>query len=588
VFLSPLTNTPANAESIETQLNLQIASILALAVDSCDVSDPNGVTTVNITPNAGGNSQSNQCQNVSISTNASGGYELSIETSSSTLNHNPVLVPQATIASIGTTPTALTSDTWGLAIPKTNNDGKQPGAANLVASFVSDFDATYANETNLPSSTAKYRNVPLSSTKFAETDTYSSATDDYTLYFAANVPATKPSGIYQTTITYTGTAIDLEPPVPVVIVPDVASTISPCGDGTGSSGVLDNGPQFSLAAVSDIDFGSSPTVTIGGKACTDVIVNSAGTAITCSGPTSGMSAGEKKVLVNGQETTAVVTYDSTNYPTLQSLTGGSGTCLGTGATPVIYRDARDSQLYYVAKLADGKCWMLDNLKYKPNGDTSGTNQPGFIAQQVANTGVTNLLTVDGTDVGTTDQTTDNLDVGKYIDPISVAYCYGNINISPENITKCGLLYNFYTANAGTLAYTDITNGIQSAGSICPANWRLPTATSTTTGPGNGTSYNYGDFAVLNASMNQGALTTPGFTTGTTGFYENWHPTGPWRGVFGGVYITDFVNQGASGNYWASSLGTAAGGRRMGFNSSIVYPGNGIYDRYNGYAVRCVN
>jgi len=103
----------------------------------------------------------------------------------------------------------LLSDTWGFAIPKT-----QTGAANLVSSFVSDFDNTYANETNLPSSTAKYRNVPTSSTKFAETDTYSGSTDDYTLYFAASVSAAKPSGVYQTTITYTGTAIDLEPVIP--------------------------------------------------------------------------------------------------------------------------------------------------------------------------------------------------------------------------------------------------------------------------------------------------------------------------------------------------------------------------------------
>jgi len=203
-FLNPSTS----ANSVDSQLNVSIASILALSAESCNTSDPTGQTNIHITPNAGGNSQSNQCQNVSISTNASGGYELSIETSSSTLNHNPVLTPQATIPSIGTTPTTLTSDTWGFAIPK-----GQTNSANLT-SYADIFSSSYTIETNVPSSSQIYTTTPTTSTKFAETDTYSGGTDSYALYFAANVPGTKPSGTYQTTIIYTGTAIDLEPVIP--------------------------------------------------------------------------------------------------------------------------------------------------------------------------------------------------------------------------------------------------------------------------------------------------------------------------------------------------------------------------------------
>ena len=195
-----------NAEFVETQLNLSIASVLALSVDSCNTSDPNGQTNIYITPNAGGTSQSNQCQAVGITTNASGGYELSIETSSSTLNHNPTLNPQATIPSVAATG-ALTSDSWGLAIPKS-----QTNSANLT-SYAYIFSSSYTIETNVPSSSQIYTTPPTTSTKFAETDTYSGGTDDYTLYFAANVPATKPSGVYHTTITYTGTALEApEPP----------------------------------------------------------------------------------------------------------------------------------------------------------------------------------------------------------------------------------------------------------------------------------------------------------------------------------------------------------------------------------------
>jgi len=554
-----------SADSVETQLNLQIASILAISTDSC-AADPANTVIINITPLPTGNTQSNNCQTVGITTNASGGYELSIETSSSTLNHNPVLTPQATIASIGTTPTALISDTWGFAIPKT-----QTNSVNLVSSFVTNFDSTYATEVNLPSSSAKYRNVPLSSTKFAETDTYSSSTDNYTLYFAANVPGTKPSGTYQTTIIYTGTAIDLEPIIPTVaIVPDIASTVSPTGNGTGTSGVLDNGPQFSLYAASGMNFGNDPsniTVSIGGRFCTNIVVNSVGTAITCSGPTSGMTAGEKKVLVNGLETTATVTYDSTNYPTLQSLTGGSGTCSGTGATPVIYRDARDSQLYYVAKLADNKCWMLDNLKYKPNGDTSGTNQPGFTAEQQVNTGT--YLTVDGA----SNNTSPNLDIAKYFNPIIHPYCYNSIDKSLENITKCGLFYNFYTATAGTAPQSSHFSGQNATGSICPANWRLPTGGPTTS-----------DFGVLDiAGSGTGATTTPPSQANL----DLWWPTGIWRGVFSNYYNSSLTAQGSSGSYWSSSTATNWTGFFLHFYSLNVYPGTTNNARYLGMAVRCV-
>ncbi|MCL2280445.1 hypothetical protein FWC31_00965 [Candidatus Saccharibacteria bacterium] len=410
-----------------------------------------------------------------------------------------------------------------------------------------------------------------------------STNTSYTLDYSISINGSLPVGNYTTYVSYNVEEIPDPLPAPSSefttktsnIVPNFASTIAPSGNGTGT-----NGPQFSIYGSG---FGSSPTVTIGGQPCTDVVVNSAGTAITCTGPVSGMTNGEHRTFINGSDAgnNYTVWYTSFNFPTLQSLTT-TGSCLGTPTTPVIYRDSRDSQLYYVAKLADNKCWMLDNLRYKPNGDTTGTVTSGFSATQVANTGT--FLTNNGNN---TPNNTSNIDTPLYIDPITVAYCYNNTNKSPQNITKCGFLYNLYTANAGTVDYTIATGGTQSTGSICPLNWHLPTATSTTSGPGNGTSYNYADFAVLNASMNAGTFTTPGVTTQTTGFYENWQYNGPWRGVFSGFYGGAFLDQGAYGSYWSSSVHSAAYGRYFYFNSSLVSPGNSSNNRYYGSAVRCV-
>ena len=413
--------------------------------------------------------------------------------------------------------------------------------------------------------------------------------DSYSVNLAAAIPSNLSPGQYEAIVSY---EIESIPPVPAPlavtlskatnIVPNFASTIAPTGNGSGT-----NGPQFSIRGS---DFGVNPTVTIGGQPCTDVVVNSAGIAITCAGPVSGITDGEKRVVINGTDmgNDATVWYTSYGFPTLQSLTA-SGTCIGTSITPVIYRDARDSQLYYVAKLQDNKCWMLDNLRYKPNGDTSGTAAAGFSATQQADTGT--YLTNNGTN--SPDSNDPNIDAALYVDPIAnttetADYCRspsGTNNMPAENISKCGLLYNFYTANAGTLLYSNTTNGTQSTGSICPANWRLPTAKSTTTGPGNGTSYNYADFAILNASMNAGIFTTPGVGTN---FHAGWQPTGPWRGVFSEFYGTDFGTNDIS-VYWSSTVGStpAYGGSLILYpNSPTVYPGNANYYRYLGFAVRC--
>jgi len=213
-LLNPFIATLANAESSDNLLSANIASILALSTDSC-TADPANTVTIHITPHPTGNTQSNNCQTVGITTNASGGYTLGMHTSDITLQHNPVLTPQQTIPSIsatGNNVAVLTSNTWGYAIPKTNNDGNQPNASKLLTTaFITNFDATYSQETNLASSASRYRRAPTTSTLFAQTNTYSQANDEYRLYFAANVPATKIAGIYQTTITYTGTAIDPPP-----------------------------------------------------------------------------------------------------------------------------------------------------------------------------------------------------------------------------------------------------------------------------------------------------------------------------------------------------------------------------------------
>jgi len=226
-------------------------------------------------------------------------------------------------------------------------------------------------------------------------------------------------------------------------------------------------------------------------------------------------------------------------------------------------------------MQDNKCWMLDNLRYKPNGDTTGTaTATGFSAVQLANTGT--YLSTDGTQPSTIMVDTKN-DAAKYIDPIiytSGSYCRDNTNKSPENITKCGLLYNFYTTNAGTIPYNQATAGSTGAGSICPSGWHLPTG------------YNAsGDFATLDvaAGSTYATSSTPPQTTQLALWWHN----GAWRGLLSGYYGNNFYSQGTSGYYWSSSVQGMVYGYYLYFHSASVYPGTTNGNRYYGSAVRCV-
>ncbi|MDR1196980.1 MAG: fibrobacter succinogenes major paralogous domain-containing protein, partial [Candidatus Nomurabacteria bacterium] len=295
-----------------------------------------------------------------------------------------------------------------------------------------------------------------------------------------------------------------------------------------------------------------------------------GTAITCSGPTTNMTDGEKRVVINSVDAgdDYTVFYSSYTFPTLQSLT--SATC---DTTPTVYRDTRDSQLYYVAKLADNKCWMLDNLKYKPNGDTTGTNQSGFSAVQVANTGAGNYLTQNGNS-GTGNP---NQDAAKYIDPIPQSYCYNNTDKPAHNITKCGLLYNYYTATAGTnlQANFDASNR-NAAGSICPANWRLPSG------------YNAdGDFGVLDKAYSGG--TGVGRNLSNPDTQGLWLYSGAFASVYSGTYDSSFNDQGLTSFFLSSSAynNLSAYSSGVSIPSWYVNPGAGTNARRYGIAVRCV-
>lgn len=341
----------------------------------------------------------------------------------------------------------------------------------------------------------------------------------------------------------------------------------------------EHGPAFSIVGT---NFSGATGVSIGGVACQSFIVTS-NTLIECTGPNSSLSTGSKSVVVTKgavvSNSTINVAYNATAYPTLQSPTAYAS----CPPSPTIFRDTRDSQLYYVKRMADEKCWMVDNLKYVSTTIPNTVNSTTGMTLNYGQMGE-GYNTIDG------NYNTANIDnQAFYNSPMGTAYCIGNADMPAYTVTRCGYLYNWYAATNGTSSSAPYN--VQAASSICPSGFRLPSISSgpagANTDPSGSVGYDQADFPVLNASMLNNYL-----TSGSRGdFAAGWQPSGAWQGVYSGVYTTELGGQMVAGGafYWSSTSYDNTQARAIWYNHLHVdvYESQTLRPRHMGYAVRCV-
>lgn len=234
----------------------------------------------------------------------------------------------------------------------------------------------------------------------------------------------------------------------------------------------------------------------------------------------------------------------------------------TGSNPEAVLSLTDSRggttrTYEVARLADGKCWMLSNLKL---GSVSDTITLTASDSNVASSFTLPQLTISGAQ-----------------EP-DLPRAYGPVNgDTGSGATNYGYLYNWSAATAGA---TTMTNPAGSAASysICPIGWRLPRSL------GSGSE---NEFVWLNAKMNNPNATS-GSSSTTAGFRENWSYNGQFRGVLAGSFNNTFNNQGTLGAVWSSRIhGTTPG---YAYAASLnITGGNPISAPAigGGHAVRCL-
>lgn len=509
---------------------------------------------------------------INIDTDNETGYNLSLSSgnpdSTALTNTNASITENNTINSTTATtdnPAVLSPNTWGW-YPDSlvNNPGynnSNPADSNYQFAAIPSYDDPYTLKQTNTATSDSGDNIPVS--------------------IAANVDTSLPAGTYSNIITIT--TITNYVPRPIL---DIYPTTGWAGD--------------TITLYSNDGFINVTSVTVGGTECASINLisqdelqcvlpdkaetnpdsdNGYNITVTASGTELDTHNFTIRYFNPSRTETASVSNTQITNINMDAFTSLDCGSLSVGDI-VSLTDERNGQTYRIKKMQDEKCWMVDNMKYKGEGITI-TNIGDGTEGITLNDTDGRYNTVDGTDSETTSGTGTNYDKAFYNNPMVASYCYGDSIQS--SYTKCGYLYNWYAATAGSGTHA-IRRGTNVSDSICPTGWRLPSAMSDgSSATGNGTSFTVADFAVLNASMNAGSL-----TTGSTSSYPTgWQFMGAWSGVYSGSWPSGFANQGSRGDYWSSTAGSSSGAQYMFLNNSKVNPGDMSHNKYAGRAVRCV-
>ena len=188
-------------------------------------------------------------------------------------------------------------------------------------------------------------------------------------------------------------------------------------------------------------------------------------------------------------------------------------------------DTRDNNTYTVSKLADGKCWMTQNLRIIDKTITP------------ADSNVTTNYTI----------------------PASSLSGFSSFDVSNAYVDSDGGFYTWHAATAGTGTAALSVNGYNTTVSICPKGWRLPTGG------------NSGEFKTLYDNYNSSsALRSSPVNVALSG------------DVYSGLRLV----RGSNGYYWSSTVVSGRGAYNLFLDASNVHVANNG-DKNTGVSVRCI-
>ena len=368
------------------------------------------------------------------------------------------------------------------------------------------------------SDTITYNPIPTGTTTLKDTSTAS--TDIIPFTIATKVDLSNPAGTYTNTFSFSAVAKLLS--YTITWNSMGGSTISP-------TTVVEGSPIGTLPAPTKDGYnllGWYTTEVEGGEEITEnTIINSNVTYYARWEKLKTLSE-----IANMQEMTSAICAASAVNETKQLIDTRSG-----------------NEAYLVGKLADGKCWMLDNLRL---GGTSAIELHNTDTHMDAASWTLPASSTDKFSDNTAGWTTPGINTASK-DKTTTSYGSGS--------GKIGVYYNFCAASAGTYCYASGSGTGDATQDICPKNWRMPTG-----GGGSGEYRALYTAYSSNATNFRSALSTPlsgGF--GNSAFY-----------------------QGDYGYFWSSTRDNGSDMYNLRVSSSGVYPTD-YRTRYYGYSVRCV-
>ena len=254
-------------------------------------------------------------------------------------------------------------------------------------------------------------------------------------------------------------------------------------------------------------------------------------------------------------------------------------------------DQRDNETYAIAKLADGNCWMIENLRLdNTNSDnTTGALAQGYDASFVGlanpegpavfeyDTSANSLYSTDGSTVMTISGSSLDSRFPRYNNvntPTMVAQrpASPSTNDATNVSTGAGIYSygNYYTWAAAIADTTYLTSGTYNTTSICPAGWRVPTGKTA------------GEFNALNTAVNPEASSYS---------MERKLRSYPYNFIYAGIIYDGSVGlRGLEGHYWSSTASSMSNAYFFNIDGGYVNPGTNVYyasSKYYGRTIRCI-
>lgn len=164
---------------------------------------------------------------------------------------------------------------------------------------------------------------------------------------------------------------------------------------------------------------------------------------------------------------------------MQYLNYNFNTCSTSGIN--VY-DSRDNEIYHIKRLADGNCWMLDNLRLDLTDSTvrntlseynTNATSESLASLKSGNRANGDRYAVSGFSSWNSSNPSDSFNVAKANadnkDEVMMSYGYGS--------GKLGTFYNYCAASAGSYCYDSDYAGpdFYTSQDICPVGWFMPSS-----------------------------------------------------------------------------------------------------------------